>query len=227
MELNQALLEVARSQIGVFEWKEGSNPAVLEYFEASGHGNVTDDDVPWCAAFLGYCCAAVMIPHTGSLRAKSYLNWGDRVRDVRHAEAGDVFVFDRGAVGSPAGHVGIFTGEVRNSPNGVSHVEIIGGNQGDRVSARWMSVERLEGIRRARVPRTGSPLQSNSVSAGIGALGGGLAAATTTAVELGPLIVEKLDALSLTILILGAMFTLFGVAFMLRDRVQKWRAGVR
>lgn len=147
-----AWLVHARSWIGTSERRgRAADPGILAFYRDAGHPEISDDSVAWCAAFAGACLARSGIVPTGSLRARSYLDWG-RPLDV--PRRGAIAVLSRGS--SPAlGHVG-FLIEARSDK-----VLILGGNQGDKVSIaafprsrvlsyRWpeetMSLSRTDGF---------------------------------------------------------------------------------
>jgi uncharacterized protein (TIGR02594 family) len=77
---------------------------------------------------------------TGSLAARSYLNWGKPV-DRKDARPGDIVVFKRGN-SSWQGHVAFFV------KDGGSTITVLGGNQADAVNRRAYPAASLLGIRR-------------------------------------------------------------------------------
>lgn len=142
MNMNATIVEAARRHLGVKEWPGAkSNPAVEVFFARAGHPGVTDE-TPWCAAFVGAVLAECGLHNSGSLMARSYLSWGQKV-SPQDAGAGDIAVIARGK--PPQGHVFIVS-DVRD---GV--VSGIGGNQGDSVSAIKVPVAEVLGFRRADV----------------------------------------------------------------------------
>ncbi len=111
------------------------NPMIVEMYALCGHGEVKDDEVPWCAAFVGACLSLAGYRNTGSLLARSYLNYG---RKIEPPQEGCIAVFSRGD--DPAeGHVGFYVGETKNN------ISILGGNQSDRVSVADRPRSRLLG----------------------------------------------------------------------------------
>lgn len=123
---------------GVREFKgRASNDAVLQMYKDAGHEAIVDDAVPWCAAFVGACLKRAGASGTGSLRARSYLQWGSQ-RDA--PEYGAVAVLSRGK--NPAlGHVGFIVGETDR------HVFLLGGNQSNAVSVAKYNKARLLAVR--------------------------------------------------------------------------------
>jgi uncharacterized protein (TIGR02594 family) len=208
--VNEMILAAAGEHLGLKEWPGSKhNPQVVKMFEDSGHAWVKDDETPWCAAFVGSVLASVGIQGTGQLNARSYLNWGEPVRDPR---PGDVVIFWRGTKGGWQGHVGFFVrwhGE---------DIVVRGGNQGNAVSDAVYSGSRLLGFRRAKSQRSSlissTTLQAAGVS-GTAVVGG----ASTILSALGP--EERM------ILVAAAVVALAGLAWIARERIKKWAAGVR
>jgi uncharacterized protein (TIGR02594 family) len=131
-------LELAWADLGVAEAAgPASNPNVVRYYAEVGHAAVTDDQVAWCAAFLGACLERAGIGSTRSLLARSYLAWGEPLTEERH---GAIAVLSRGS--DPAlGHVGFLVGVTPD------HLILLGGNQGDAVSVQSFPRSRLLGLR--------------------------------------------------------------------------------
>lgn len=120
-------LDIALSEIGTLEdVSSGSNPEVLKYYKEIGQGWVHDDDVAWCAAFVGYCLEKAGIQSIRLLNARSYLKWSVPTPDPKQ---GDVVVFWRISSTSSFGHVAFF---LRKQGN---YVWVFGGNQSDSVKA--------------------------------------------------------------------------------------------
>lgn len=133
--------ELAKAEIGTLEWAKGSNPKVVAYYRDAGHPEVKDDATAWCAAFVGAMLKRAGLKGTGSLAARSYLNWGKAV-DRKDAREGDVVIFKRGN-STWQGHVAFFVKD-----NG-STITVLGGNQADAVNRRAYPAGSLLGIRRA------------------------------------------------------------------------------
>lgn len=136
--------ELALKEQGVVEWAKGSNPKINKYFADAGHLNIVDDDVAWCAAFVGAMLARAGIKPTGMLTARSYLKWGTPV-DLADARPGDIVVIPRGS-SSWQGHVFFF---VKRSG---AFVDGLGGNQSNTVNIQRYSAKTILGIRRAPEP---------------------------------------------------------------------------
>jgi uncharacterized protein (TIGR02594 family) len=209
---NQIISQIAESQIGVLEWGEGSNPAVVKYYEESGHAEVQDDATPWCAAFVGSVLSRAGVQPTGSLLARSYEKWGTKVASLDKAQKGDVIVISRGTK-SWQGHVGFYAGHDANN------IHMLGGNQGDSVCVANYARSRLVAIRRAPQPKT-KMVQSKTLGASQVAK---LAATATPIVgAVGGMPWQNLaivGGLSVIVLIATGVIDI--------ERIKKWKAGVK
>lgn len=132
---------LARKDEGTWEWRDGHNPKVVQYFADVGHAWVKDDETAWCAAFVGAMLKRAGMPHTGQLNARSYLNWGEPVA-LEDAQEGDIAVFSRGDPNGWKGHVAFYV-----SHKG-AHISVLGGNQDNQVNEKNYAKSRLLGIRR-------------------------------------------------------------------------------
>lgn len=123
------------------------HPRILQY-----HGvtrlRATKDEVPWCAAFVGWCLEQSEVASTMSAAARSYLGWGVEVSPV-HPPLGAVVVLKRGGAGQPGpevrdaqGHVGFLL--THGAPG---ELLVLGGNQGDSVSLASYPVHRILSVR--------------------------------------------------------------------------------
>jgi uncharacterized protein (TIGR02594 family) len=54
------------------------NPRIAEYFEATTYPT-TDDEVPWCSAFVNWCVLNAGYYPTHSAAARSWLKWGRKL----------------------------------------------------------------------------------------------------------------------------------------------------
>src|SRR5262245_50673527 len=131
-------LELAWVDLGVAETPGSNHTArVLAYYADVGHSHVTDDETAWCSAFLGSCLERAGVPSSRSLMARSYLAWGEPLREFCH---GAIAVLSRTA--DPAlGHVGFLVGETADA------VILLGGNQGNRVCVEAFPRTRLLALR--------------------------------------------------------------------------------
>jgi len=163
--MSKELMAIANSYVGTDEMRGTKhNPVILEYFDAVGHGWVREDEVPWCAAFVGAVLEEAGHKGTGSLAARSYLNWGHKVDKPKY---GDIVVFWRGSKNGWQGHVGFYVRETKD------YIYCLGGNQGDSVNVSRYSKSKLLGYRRP------SSLASSRTTKGAGgvAIGTGISAA--------------------------------------------------
>lgn len=97
---------------------------------------------PWCAAWANAVLQKSGIQGTGSLLARSFLNWGSATSTPKE---GDVVVMSRGR-SRVSGHVGFFV--ERQVVNGRRYVKVLGGNQGKQVAEGWYPESRVLGYRR-------------------------------------------------------------------------------
>ena len=108
----------------------------------------SEDEVPWCSAFVNYVCWLARLPRSKDLRARSWLNIGVGIQ-LDEAEPGDIVIIKRGSGEQPGpenttaqGHVGFYAGITGNL------IEILGGNQRDTVKISRYPRDRLLGVRR-------------------------------------------------------------------------------
>lgn len=124
-------LDIAWAEIGVQETSGvDATPEIVAFFRDSGRPDITSDEVAWCAAFVGACLDRADIPQTippaEALLARSFLKVGQEIPDLR---IGCIVVLSRGS-NPRAGHVGFCVGMTN------THVVLLGGNQGNRVSTQ-------------------------------------------------------------------------------------------
>lgn len=135
-------LDIAWAELGVQETSgNAATPAILRYFRDAGRGDITSDEVAWCAAFAGACLERGGIPQTiapaRALLARSYLDVGAPIDKPR---VGALAILSRGS--DPVhGHVGFVVGETDND------LVLLGGNQSNRVSVAHYPKSRLVGLR--------------------------------------------------------------------------------
>ena len=131
-------LDFAWADLGVAEIAgTRDNSRVVRYYADVGHPEVSNDEVAWCAAFLGACLERAGIGSTRSLLARSYLDWGAPAQEPRY---GAIAVLNRGS-DPTLGHVGFLVGETG------ADIILLGGNQGDAVSVQAFPRSRLLGLR--------------------------------------------------------------------------------
>ncbi|MFT3731014.1 MAG: TIGR02594 family protein [Hyphomicrobium sp.] len=133
-----AWLQAAWAELGVREIPGDANaPEILRYFRDAGDETVETEATPWCAAFAGAMLKRAGVSGTGSLLARSYLDWGDALDDTR---LGAIAVLARGD-DPTTGHVGFVLGEAG------AKLFLLGGNQGDAVAVAAFDKTRLLGLR--------------------------------------------------------------------------------
>lgn len=96
---------------------------------------IQNDEVPWCAAFVGACLEQSGIVSTRFESAKSYLNWGVRLSQPQY---GCIVVFERNG----GGHVGFVVGRTQDN-----RLMVLGGNQDDSVNIKPFDPNRVSGYR--------------------------------------------------------------------------------
>lgn len=133
-----AWMQVAFDELGVKEVPgDGDNPRIVEYHQATTL-KATDDEVPWCSAFVNWVMREAGYMYTRSAAARSWLTWGD---EIELPVYGAVTVLRRG--NNPAqGHVGFF---VDQPEAGV--IRLLGGNQSDSVNITVFPASRVIGYR--------------------------------------------------------------------------------
>lgn len=204
--------ELAQQDLGTWEWADGHNPKVVQYFADVGHEWVKDDETAWCAAFVGAMIERSGGNSTRKLNARSYLEWGEPV-ELADAKEGDIVVFSRGDPNGWQGHVGFFVKRVG------THIEVLGGNQSNQVNKQRYPVSRLLSVRRAKANERTSVAQTKTaqastaqVIAGASSVGGAIAA---------------LDGQAQQIAIIGGLVLVaFGLWFF-RNRLRDFANGVR
>ncbi len=121
-------LAEARKNIGQKEIAgRKHNPLILRWWTLI-RAPFTDDETPWCAAFVGGVLESCGVRSTRSAAARSYQNWGV---GLKRPALGCIVVFWRGSPSSANGHVGFVVGETRSG-----YLLVLGGNQGDAVNIR-------------------------------------------------------------------------------------------
>lgn len=131
-----ALAEIGQAEIH----GGGTNLRIAQYWKGADIENpVTDDETPWCAAFVGAMLSSGMIFGTRKANAKSYLQWGDSL-PLTAPPLGAIVVLNRPG-GDWMGHVAFCAGTEG------TRIHLLGGNQGDRVSIASFDRARIAGIR--------------------------------------------------------------------------------
>ncbi|MDB4950006.1 MAG: hypothetical protein JWM27_2655 [Gemmatimonadetes bacterium] len=116
-------LVIARGEIGQTEIEGAKNNARIVEYHAATSLKASDDETPWCSAFVNWCMKQAGIKGSGEANARSWLSWG---RAVSEPVRGCVVVLTRGG-STTSGHVGFYMG-----PNG-DRIQVLGGNQSNSV----------------------------------------------------------------------------------------------
>lgn len=115
---------------------ELSNKRILEYHKCTDLLS-TDDETPWCSAFVNWCMHMAGEVRTNKANARSWLEWGTPLDEPKE---GCVVIFQRGNE-KWMGHVGFYVGEESDQ------VLCLGGNQDDMVSIRGYNKSKVLGYR--------------------------------------------------------------------------------
>lgn len=134
----------------------GSNPRVVEMYAEAGHPEIKDDAVAWCAAAVGAWLVRSSLKGTGSLAARSYLNYGKKLPTANIAR-GAILIFRRGT-SAWQGHVCICLADDGST------LTVIGGNQSDAVTIARYPKAALLGARWPETALNSRTLQSGGVS---------------------------------------------------------------
>ena len=156
-------LRLARREVGQKELKGGKrspdaerdNPQIVAYWTRAGILKKKDktlwtplnDEVPWCAAFIGAMLRDAGLPGSGEALARSYQRYGIAVMNADRADpwsaipTGALVVLSRNSAGPTKGHVGFAVGVSKGS------VQLLGGNQNDAVSIDWFPKARIVDVR--------------------------------------------------------------------------------
>lgn len=130
-------LAAARRYLGTSEAPDSADNPVIAGFFRRATGRAYPDSTAWCAAFVGACLAEAGLRGTGSLLARSYLDYGTPLSEPR---PGCIVVLSRGR-SAWQGHVGFYVGRQND------RVAVLGGNQADRVSVAHYPAARVLGYR--------------------------------------------------------------------------------
>lgn len=136
-----AWIAIARKYVGLQEkFGPQHDPHILKWWKNIG-APFQDDETPWCGAFVGgVLFEAGVKPVAGGASAKAWTKLPVKLPTDRPA-FGAVAIFNRPP--NPAhGHVGFIVGKDQRG-----NLMILGGNQGNRVSIKPFSRDRLHAIR--------------------------------------------------------------------------------
>lgn len=128
-------MEIAQGELGQQEIPGSEhNPRIVDYFDSVSY-RATDDETPWCAAFVNWVLMEAGIARTESAAALSFAKWGVKTTKPKY---GDIVVFDHG---KGRGHVGFFMGSDGKS------VSVLGGNQDNEVNITKFPLSRVAHFR--------------------------------------------------------------------------------
>ena len=149
-----AAVDHAMTQLGLHEQRDKT---ALQTYLRDGGQSVNPASTAWCAGFVNASLDKAGVQGSGSLVANSFQRWGgDAGRDASAWQKGDVLVKHNGlGPGQTGGHVGMFTGNTRVNKNGQMEVEMISGNQGDKVQKTWENPSALMARRAAAQAQAG------------------------------------------------------------------------
>jgi uncharacterized protein (TIGR02594 family) len=120
------------------------NRGELKNLMAAGNNNTPVDPVriPWCAGFVNAILARSGYETSGSLMARSFLNYGVVIKEPT---IGDIVITKRGS-NQMAGHVGFFEGY--EWFEGVKYIKVYGGNTAKSVQVGYFPVNQILGYRK-------------------------------------------------------------------------------
>jgi len=143
IEINSRIITKALSFLGVEEvaGKE-NNQAIVDMFKALGFEHF-DDEVPWCAAYVGSVLKYSKLDYLKSLRARDYANYGT---PTNKPIVGTVVTLWRESYLGTKGHCGFY---LRHDKE---YVWILGGNQSNQVKVSKYPITQLLAFRNAVLP---------------------------------------------------------------------------
>jgi len=117
-----------------------SNAMVLGFLQLD-QSWPTNDEIPWCSAFMNYIAWLLRLPRSKDLRARSWLNVGTPIQLAEAKPGFDIVILSRGD-DPESGHVGFYAGMEGG------RIVLLGGNQSDSVRLASFDVNRVIGVRR-------------------------------------------------------------------------------
>lgn len=138
-----AWIAIARKYIGLREIKGAEHhPQILKWWKDTGAAWFADDETPWCGAFVGGVLAEAGLPVLPKGAGAGAQAWLDLPVALVAPAVGAVVVFWRDKPTSRNGHVGFIVGKDQRG-----NLMVLGGNQGDEVSVKPFSTDRVKGYR--------------------------------------------------------------------------------
>lgn len=146
----------ARKEIDISELLGTGQKAIDQmWIDSKLRGLVgTARKVPWCAGFVNACLERAGIRSTRSDSSRSYLAFGDALKEPAY---GCIVTFSR----TGGGHVGFVVGKTESG-----QLMVLGGNQSDAVNIKAFGTDRVTGYRWP----SGVPLDSRPLPVGNAAL---------------------------------------------------------
>lgn len=128
--------EERKKAIQELQGKTQNNPRIV-WYHAFTTLKATDDETPWCSAFMCAAAESCGYKSTRSAAAKSWLKYGEEGT----GEVGDIVIFSR----QGGNHVAFISSQYRK---GDQFVEVLGGNQSNSLRVSKYPADRLLAIRR-------------------------------------------------------------------------------
>lgn len=144
------ILDLAQRYLSIGELPGGEQHPLIQWWLSLCHlGLHQPDETPWCSAFVNGIAWEFNLPRSASAAARSWLKVGIPV-PVDAAKPGDVVILSRGHGAQPGpetidapGHVGFFV-----STGPIGSINLLAGNQGNKVSVAPEPKARILGVRR-------------------------------------------------------------------------------
>jgi uncharacterized protein (TIGR02594 family) len=111
------------------------DPRHHEFWRLIKYNAISNDEIPWAAAFVGAILESVGVRSTKSGLSRSYLRWG---KATMAPNLGSIVVFSR----RNSGHIGFAVG--RDHRNGIY---VLGANQRDAVTVELFRSKNIVGYR--------------------------------------------------------------------------------
>ena len=73
-------MEIAKAEHGTAEIQGGENPRILEYFRSTSY-HATEDEVPWCAAFVSWVLEQCGLANPSTVRARDFEAYGTEISE--------------------------------------------------------------------------------------------------------------------------------------------------
>jgi uncharacterized protein (TIGR02594 family) len=146
--------DLAQRYVGIKEIKGAvDNPVVMAMLRLDSSWP-EHDEVPWCSAYVNWIAWHLRLPRSKSLRARSWLEIGTPIQPLNAVQGFDVVIL-RQSKDDPdenvikyRGHVGFFSSIVVSASNYPVAINVLGGNQSNRVSVVEYNMDKFLGIRR-------------------------------------------------------------------------------